>query len=43
VELRFFAGLTEKEVAEALGLGERTVRREWLLARAWLQRELGGG
>jgi RNA polymerase sigma factor (TIGR02999 family) len=43
VRLRFFAGLTEKEVAEALDLGERTVRREWLFARAWLERELGGG
>jgi len=40
VNLRFFAGLTEKETALALGRGERTVRRDWLLARAWLHREL---
>jgi RNA polymerase sigma factor (TIGR02999 family) len=42
VKLKFFAGLAEKEVAEALGLSERTVRREWFLARAWLERELSG-
>ena len=42
VKLRFFAGLTEREVAKALGLGERTVRSEWMLARAFLQRELSG-
>lgn len=40
VELRFFGGLTEKEVAEVLRLSERTVRREWSLAQAWLYREL---
>lgn len=36
VQLRFFAGLTEEETAEALELSERTVRREWRLARLWL-------
>lgn len=36
VELRFFAGLTEKETAEALGTSERTVRRDWLKAQAFL-------
>jgi RNA polymerase sigma factor (TIGR02999 family) len=41
VKLRFFAGLSERESAETLGLSERTVRREWTLARAWLARELG--
>ena len=41
VKLRFFAGLSEQESAETLGLSERTVRREWTLARAWLARELG--
>ncbi len=42
VQLRFYAGLSGAEVADALGLSERTVRREWSLARAWLVRELGG-
>lgn len=36
VELRFFGGYTEAEAAEALGLGERTVRRHWAKARAFL-------
>ena len=36
VELRFFAGLTVDEVAEALGTSRRTVEREWRAARAWL-------
>jgi RNA polymerase sigma factor (TIGR02999 family) len=40
VELRFFGGLTEKEVAEVLQISERTVRREWSVAQAWLYREL---
>lgn len=40
VKLRFFAGLTIEEVAAALELSERTVKREWQYARAWLYREL---
>jgi RNA polymerase sigma factor (TIGR02999 family) len=40
VELRFFGGLTEKEVAKVLSISERTVRNEWSLAQAWLYREL---
>jgi len=40
VELRFFAGLTVEEVALLLGRSERTIKREWRLARAWLYREL---
>lgn len=40
VELRFFGGLTEDEVAEVLGIGVRTVSREWEHARAWLHGEL---
>jgi RNA polymerase sigma factor (TIGR02999 family) len=40
VELRFFGGMTEEETAEALGIGARTVSREWNLARAWLYGEL---
>lgn len=41
VECRFFAGYSEQETAEALGVSERTVQRDWATARAWLQRELG--
>jgi RNA polymerase sigma factor (TIGR02999 family) len=36
VELRFFAGLTEPEIASALGVTDRTVRRDWIKARALL-------
>jgi RNA polymerase sigma-70 factor (ECF subfamily) len=45
VELRYFAGLNETEVAEVLKVSPRTVRHDWSLARAWLYRELslGGG
>jgi RNA polymerase sigma factor (TIGR02999 family) len=40
VECRFFAGMSEDEIAEALGVSSRTVRRDWLKARAWLHGEL---
>jgi RNA polymerase sigma factor (TIGR02999 family) len=40
VEMRFFVGLTEKEVAEAMGVNERTVRREWEKARLILRSAL---
>jgi RNA polymerase sigma factor (TIGR02999 family) len=40
VELRFFAGLTIEEAAEAVGISPATLKREWALARAWLKREL---
>ena len=40
VECRFFGGMEETEIAEALGISERTVRRDWVKARAWLYREL---
>jgi RNA polymerase sigma factor (TIGR02999 family) len=40
VELRFFGGLTENEVAEMLGVSARTVKRDWNVARAWLHGEL---
>jgi RNA polymerase sigma factor (TIGR02999 family) len=40
VKLRFFAGLDVSDIAPMLGLAERTVRRDWYLARAWLGREL---
>jgi RNA polymerase sigma factor (TIGR02999 family) len=42
VECRFFAGLSEQETAEALGLSMRTAQREWFKARAWLRAELSG-
>jgi RNA polymerase sigma factor (TIGR02999 family) len=40
VELRFFAGLTEDEIAEVLGVAPRTVKRDWKVAKAWLHGEL---
>lgn len=43
VELRFFAGLENAEAAAALGVAERTVERDWRLARAWLRKELSRG
>ncbi|MEX2217295.1 MAG: sigma-70 family RNA polymerase sigma factor [Phycisphaerales bacterium] len=50
VRLRFFAGLSETAAAAALGISERTARRDWAYARAWLretlereERETGGG
>jgi RNA polymerase sigma factor (TIGR02999 family) len=42
VELRFFAGLTEEEVAHALGVSATTVKREWKFARAWLYEQMRG-
>jgi RNA polymerase sigma factor (TIGR02999 family) len=41
VELRYFAGLTEEQVAEVLGVTRRTVCRDWLVARTWLQTQIG--
>ena len=43
VELKFFGGLTEEEIAAVLEISDRTVRREWNLARAWLHNEISGG
>lgn len=40
IELRFFAGLNEEQIAEVLDISARTVRRDWQIARAWLFREL---
>ena len=40
IELRYFAGLSIEETAEVLGVSSATVKRDWVLARAWLQREL---
>lgn len=42
VRLRFFAGLTVEETAEALAMGRRSVDRAWAYARVWLYRELYG-
>ena len=42
VEYRFFGGMEESEVAEVLGISDRTVRRDWVKARAWLYRRLYG-
>lgn len=41
VKLRFFAGLTVEETAATLGISERTVKRDWQFARAWLYQALG--
>jgi RNA polymerase sigma factor (TIGR02999 family) len=43
VECRYFAGYTESETAEVLGISVPTVQRDWVKARAWLHRELGAG
>src|SRR5882724_6512376 len=43
VELRFFGGLTEDEIAGVLGVSAITVKRDWRIARAVLNRELGPG
>jgi RNA polymerase sigma factor (TIGR02999 family) len=40
VEMKFFGGLTNEEVAEVLGISDSTVKREWRLARAWLTTKL---
>jgi RNA polymerase sigma factor (sigma-70 family) len=40
VEMRFFAGLSIEETAEALGISPATVKRDWAMAKAWLMRDL---
>ena len=42
VEMRFFAGLTAEETAEALAISPRTVKRDWKVAKAWLHGEFSG-
>ncbi len=43
VELRFFGGLGIDEIAAVIGVSDRTVDRDWVVARAWLLRNLEGG
>ena len=43
MELRFFGGMTNEEVASVLGVSEATVYREWRLAKAWLYQSLTSG
>jgi RNA polymerase sigma factor (TIGR02999 family) len=43
VELRYFAGLSAEETAEAMGMPLRTVEREWAAAKAWLRAQLAEG
>ena len=43
VEMRFFAGMTAEETAEALAISVDTVKRDWRFAKAWLLRELSDG
>ncbi|GMU63762.1 MAG: hypothetical protein AMXMBFR36_00360 [Acidobacteriota bacterium] len=43
VEWRFFAGLTLEEIAVMTGVSERTLKRDWQVARAFLLREIAGG
>lgn len=43
VQCRYFAGYTPAQSAQALGISERTLNRDWLKAKAWLFRELKGG
>ena len=40
VELRFFGGLSVEEASIVLGISPATLKREWAIARAWLQREM---
>lgn len=42
VELRYFGGLRNDEIAEALNISENTVTRDWNMARAWLYQQLAG-
>lgn len=42
VDMRYFAGYTEKETADILGITDRTVRRDWNIAKSWLAAEMMG-
>jgi RNA polymerase sigma factor (sigma-70 family) len=43
VELRFFGGLANEEIAEVLGISRSTVKRDWNVAKAWLSRQMRRG
>lgn len=43
VDMRFFGGMMESEIAEVLGVSEKTVHRDWKFAKLWLYRELSEG
>jgi RNA polymerase sigma factor (TIGR02999 family) len=40
VEMQYFAGLTQEEIAHLLGVSSRTVKRKWAFAQAWLKQEM---
>ena len=42
VKLRYYAGLSQSEAAEVMGISPRTARRYWLFARAWLFKQIQG-
>jgi RNA polymerase sigma factor (TIGR02999 family) len=42
IELKFFAGLTNEDIAEILGVSVSTIKREWRIAKAWLHDQLKG-
>jgi RNA polymerase sigma-70 factor (ECF subfamily) len=42
VEMRFFAGQSQQDIAHVLELSERSIRRHWIFAKAWLYRHMGG-
>ena len=42
IELKFFGGLTNEEIAEVTGVSDSTVKREWRIAKAWLHEQLKG-
>lgn len=42
VELKFFGGLTNEEIAEVVGVSDSTIKREWRIAKAWLHEQLKG-
>ena len=42
VEMRFFVGMTEEEIGAVLAVSSRTIKRDWLMARAWLHEQLAG-
>jgi DNA-directed RNA polymerase specialized sigma24 family protein len=39
---RYFAGLSLEESAQLLGVSAKTIQRDWIAARAWLRKEIGG-